>query len=254
MSIYIINMRTNDTDYSNTIIYKISCKEVSVTDLYVGHTTDFTKRRKSHRYACEDPKANAKLYTFIREHGGWQNWKIEIVNFFNCSDLTEARQKEQEYFTSLGATLNSVEPFPSAKVIVEKKPKTIVVNPPMAIEKNGDTFICELCDYSCVAKQHYKQHCNTAKHKKCIDNKQQTNDDKFSCNICMKTYMDRSGLWRHKKTCLAPERQEVCDFIKERREELQKFNSDIMNNITNKINKQHEEFIIKLTELQFLRT
>jgi hypothetical protein len=70
---------------------------------------------------------NAKLYTFIREHGGWQNWKIEIVNFFNCIDLTEARQKEQEYFTSLGATLNSVEPFPSAKAIVEKKPKIIKI-------------------------------------------------------------------------------------------------------------------------------
>jgi predicted GIY-YIG superfamily endonuclease len=252
---YSINMRTSDADYSNTIIYKISCKDASVTDLYVGHTTDFTKRRKSHRHACEDPKVNAKLYTFIREHGGWQNWKIEIVNFFNCSDLTEARQKEQEYFTSLGATLNSIEPFPSAKAIVENKPKIIVVNPPTTVENNRDTFVCESCDYSCVAKQHYKQHCNTAKHKKCIDNKQTTNDVKFSCNICMKTYMDRSGLWRHKKTCLAPENK--IDILLSESQELRNFITEQTKLFTESINtimENNTELIIKLTELQFPRT
>ena len=32
-------------DYSNTIIYKIYCKNEMVTDIYVGHTTNFTKRK-----------------------------------------------------------------------------------------------------------------------------------------------------------------------------------------------------------------
>ena len=28
-------------DYSNTIIYKIYCKNETITDIYVGHTTNF---------------------------------------------------------------------------------------------------------------------------------------------------------------------------------------------------------------------
>ncbi len=38
---------------------------------------------------------------------------MSIVNFYNCKNQLEARQKEQEYFISLGATLNSVEPLSS---------------------------------------------------------------------------------------------------------------------------------------------
>ena len=57
----------------------------------------------------------SKLYEVIRNNGGWNNWNMEIIDFFNCKDHSEARQKEQEYFVSLNATLNSVEPFPTQK-------------------------------------------------------------------------------------------------------------------------------------------
>jgi len=118
-------------DYSTTIVYKIIQKDsVSVTPaedsnhvsspspplLYVGHTTDFVKRRYQHKKCSINPNApgyNCKLYKTIREHGGWDNWKMEIVTWFNCSNLYEARQKEQEYFISLKANMNSVDPLPT---------------------------------------------------------------------------------------------------------------------------------------------
>jgi len=34
-------MPKENIDYSNTIIYKICCSDFSITDLYVGHTTNF---------------------------------------------------------------------------------------------------------------------------------------------------------------------------------------------------------------------
>ena len=38
--------------YNNTIIYKIVCNDLNIKDLYVGHTTDFTKRKYKHRLNC----------------------------------------------------------------------------------------------------------------------------------------------------------------------------------------------------------
>jgi predicted GIY-YIG superfamily endonuclease len=39
-------------DYANTLIYKIVCNDLNVTECYVGHTTDFTRRKSNHRYRC----------------------------------------------------------------------------------------------------------------------------------------------------------------------------------------------------------
>ena len=40
-------------DYGKTIIYKIVCKELTIKDCYVGHTTDMTKRKHAHKFACK---------------------------------------------------------------------------------------------------------------------------------------------------------------------------------------------------------
>ena len=71
------------------------------------------------------------MYKVIRDNGGWSNWKMEIVNFFNCADHYEARKKEQEYFLSLKATLNSIEPYAIQK---PKEPHIIKNTIGIAIE------------------------------------------------------------------------------------------------------------------------
>ena len=65
-------MPKTQTDYSRTIIYKICCKDVSITDIYIGHTTNFTQRKKSHKATCyriNDKKYNSYVYEFIRNNG-----------------------------------------------------------------------------------------------------------------------------------------------------------------------------------------
>ena len=94
-------MPKTEIDYSNTIIYKITCKDSNVNDLYVGHTTNFVQRKHAHKQSCindKSPNHKCKVYEVIRNNGGWDNWNMEIINFFNCYDHYEARQKEQEYF------------------------------------------------------------------------------------------------------------------------------------------------------------
>lgn len=89
-------------DYSTTIIYKITCNDSNITDKYVGHTTDFVRRRKEHKTnVCKEnsPDSHLKLYKFIRDNGGWDNWKMEIVAHYDCKDLHEAKQRTRALST-----------------------------------------------------------------------------------------------------------------------------------------------------------
>jgi hypothetical protein len=188
-----------DLDYSNTIIYKITCNDTNITDKYVGHTTNFVQRKHAHKNTCVNEKSasyKCKLYEVIRNNGGWNNWKMEIVDFFNCKDLCEARQKEQEYFVSLNATLNSIEPFPTQKpniVIVEKKEQND------AIDLDAK-FYCEKCKYKCFKSSLWNQHLLTLKHKNFTDCYINGIDSKNKC-LCSKKFKHHSSYYRHKKVC-----------------------------------------------------
>ena len=35
-------------DYQNTIIYQLKCNDDNITEVYVGSTTNFLKRRQTH--------------------------------------------------------------------------------------------------------------------------------------------------------------------------------------------------------------
>ena len=78
-----------DIDYSNTIIYKISCNDPLIKDVYVGITTNFIQRKYAHKLACNNINSscyNFKLYKTIRAHGNWSNWNMSIINYYNCKN------------------------------------------------------------------------------------------------------------------------------------------------------------------------
>ena len=85
-------------DYTNTLFYKLCCKDISITDVYVGHTTDFRKRKNKHKNNCYNEKSheyNYQVYQFIREHGGWGNWDMVLIERSGCEDALEARKRER---------------------------------------------------------------------------------------------------------------------------------------------------------------
>ena len=200
-------MPKTDIDYSNTIIYKITCIDSSITDLYVGHTTNFVQRKHAHKQSCINKNLlsyKCKLYEVIRNNGGWNNWKMEIINFFNCKDHYEARQKEQEYFVSLNANLNSIEPLPKPKPIIEKKiVKEKLIEKPIIEEIENKiinkNFYCEKCHYITNKKTDYEKHILTLKHinvDQCLPKSQK----KYVCS-CEKEYSCKQSLSIHKQKC-----------------------------------------------------
>jgi hypothetical protein len=100
-------------NYANTIIYKIVCNDLSITDCYVGHTTDIVRRKNSHKNRCaneKDKKHNLKIYKAIRANEGWENWSIVEIEKYPCNDVFEARARERYYYEQLHSSLNMVFP------------------------------------------------------------------------------------------------------------------------------------------------
>ena len=105
-------------DYSNAVIYKICCKDLKVTDVYVGSTTNLAQRRSKHKYVCNNEKNkdyNIPVYRFIREHNGWDNWEVVKVQDAACTCNDDLLKIERECLERLGATLNKEVPGRSRK-------------------------------------------------------------------------------------------------------------------------------------------
>ena len=106
-------MPKTSIDYSKTKNYKICCKDSSVADFYIGHTTDLVKRRYLHKSKCSNPNIkeyNYYIYEFIRSNGGWNNWDIRVVEECNCKNHNEALQRERYWFEKIKPTLNKQVP------------------------------------------------------------------------------------------------------------------------------------------------
>ena len=73
---------TDTNRYSKTWLYKIVCKDETIKDCYVGHTINFAKRKNNHKHHCNNPDSkeyDKQAYRFIRQHGGFDNWTILII-------------------------------------------------------------------------------------------------------------------------------------------------------------------------------
>jgi hypothetical protein len=173
-------MPKNAINYENTIFYKIVCKDLDVSDCYVGHTTGFAKRKQQHKRLFFDFNSKAwgsKVYQVMRDNGGWENWTMLEIEKRSCVDSSDARKKEREYMELLGADLNSVMPYRSveeAKEVTKQynrqyrkiNKETVYESNRQYRENNKDKFnrriTCECgCEISNASKSAHK---HTMKH------------------------------------------------------------------------------------------
>jgi hypothetical protein len=94
------------------IIYKISCLDKAIVDVYFGSTTNFVKRKCRHKCNVNNltsKYSKFKIYQCIRENGGWSNWEMNPIEKINCSKI-EAHIKEQMYINNNTNLLNTYNP------------------------------------------------------------------------------------------------------------------------------------------------
>lgn len=98
--------------------YRIVCRDISITDCYVGSTIDFGQRRRSHKFDCNTQTAinyNLPVYKFIRDNGGWANWSMVLIETDAFENKMEARRRERYCMENYRAALNSRVPSRSKR-------------------------------------------------------------------------------------------------------------------------------------------
>ena len=215
-------MPKDNIDYSNTIIYKIYCKDENIKEVYVGHTTNFSQRKYAHKISSEKDK-NLRIHGIIRENGGWDNWDMIEIAKYVCKDSTEARIKEQEHFNSLQNTNENG----ATDADLQKNPQNIFYK-----------YECKKCHYYSNNFKDYSKHLITPKHIKLTGSNENTDvfsqksQNIYKCD-CDKIYKHRQSLFSHKKKCNK-------SYSNDDKEEPQKINDLVITIMKEFMNSQKE--------------
>ena len=100
-------------DFSKGLIYKLVCLDLNVKEIYVGSTTNFVERKKNHKCSCNNSNNknyNFKVYQHIRQHGGWTNFNMVLIEYYPCETDLELGRREDYWKQELQASLNSISP------------------------------------------------------------------------------------------------------------------------------------------------
>ncbi len=87
-------------NYSKGLIYKLCCNDTNITDIYVGSTTNFVRRKCNHKSACNNEngkKYSRYVYRFVRENGGWDNWSMILLPEYSATNKKQLERKEHKY-------------------------------------------------------------------------------------------------------------------------------------------------------------
>lgn len=179
-------------NYQNGLIYKLCCKDTNITDFYIGSTTSFRHRKSQHKSDCNNEKRqnyNCKLYNFIRENGGWENWDMILIEYYKCDTKLELEKKEREIIENLKPTLNKSIPTRTDKEyqkqyrednkekikdydkiryennkekLLEKRKEFYEKNKDKILEKQQEKITCE-CG-AIIVKCQFNRHLKSIKH------------------------------------------------------------------------------------------
>ena len=190
-------MPHNPIDYSKTIIYKLCCNDLNITDIYIGHTTELTRRRYYHKSIYNNPehiKHNDILYEKIKENGGWDNWKVIMIEKYSCENINECESRLRYLMEELKPTLNIKNKDADEKrkermkkyyeehkeeialkkkeyveknkaKVYEKKKEYFEQNKEEIYRKANERIRCECCDID-VPRKHISTHNKSKKHEK----------------------------------------------------------------------------------------
>jgi hypothetical protein len=106
-------------NYENACIYEIVCKDVNITQRYVGSTTNLIQRRREHKTSCNNANKKAYnffVYQFIREKGSFENWNVVLIEqVIDCKDKENLLKRERFYIEEKKAELNKCIPLRTLK-------------------------------------------------------------------------------------------------------------------------------------------
>lgn len=171
-------------DYSKSIIYKVCCNDISITDIYIGSTTNFRNRKSQHKNCCNnenDKKHNYKIYQFIRENGGFDNWNMIMIEEYNCENKRELEKRERYWIEELKSNLNSMIPTRTHKEYVEQNKDKISESNKQRYNKNIEERKNKRLIYYYANKEKSNEYCKEYYEKKKTEISNKRREDKIIC-------------------------------------------------------------------------
>ena len=167
-------------NYNNSIIYKLCCKDPMITDIYIGSTTNFTRRKNQHKSDCNNIKHlrfNYYIYQFIRKNGGFGNWDMIEIEKYEATDKKHVETRERYWIETLKTTLNKIIPTRTRKEYRSENKEKIkeydkeyrIENYDKIKERKNEKVTCN-CG-SIVSRRSLQIHYKTDKHIKYLNNK-----------------------------------------------------------------------------------
>ena len=145
-------------NFQQTVIYKI--ENTNKPELfYIGHTTDFVKRKNLHKTAStKEPKGMHKsLHQMIQDNGGFDVFKMLEIKKFSCLDKNEADAEAWRITVE-----NKQEQLKLACITNENKIKGGTFIPKLSYRGQNTLFTCN-CG-SVFTPDAKNKHVGTAKH------------------------------------------------------------------------------------------
>jgi hypothetical protein len=108
------------SDYSKAVIYKLHNDDMS--EIYIGSAKDEIQREQKHKSAWNNENYkgyNYKVYKFIRDNGGWDNWIFKVIERFPCKNKIELVIRERYHYDLLNPALNMRRPYVSEEKMKE---------------------------------------------------------------------------------------------------------------------------------------
>ena len=143
-------------------VYCIVSNDSNVQEVYVGSTEDLNKRVIDHKNRCNNknsPKYNYNVYQFIRENGGFDNWKFIWLEMFKTDDIIFLKQLEQIWMDSFPEELllNGIRAYRTEEEKIEYHTEYNKKNRDILNEKNKVKVPCPKCSKS-ISKSHMARH------------------------------------------------------------------------------------------------
>ncbi len=153
--------------------YRIYNDDLPREQCYIGKTINLVRRMYEHKtyYNCNKGKKRKYLmcYDFIRENGGFTNWKHEILENLICDTFKISAERELYWINFYKATLNYTIPLRTTKEWRKSCPEYIKA---YSKKNHAPKLLPIQCECGLMTSQMNKRnHIKTKIHNKLMENK-----------------------------------------------------------------------------------
>ena len=175
-----------DPRYQNGMVYILKHKTKAHLDTYIGSTINYRIRYNYHK-SSYNRFPDAKLYKYIYENDGWENWVMEKLLDYPCNNKRLLELKEDEIMLKYESKLNSFRAYHCVKDSNKN-----------AYIKNRDVRLKQAIAYR--ANNREKAILYQVEHRKINKYKiAEKRKEKITCNICG-CETNKKHLSRHQRT------------------------------------------------------